>query len=410
VTNWTDDRIERAVTEWLRERTTEPVPESVYERAHRVATRRPIRRVFRSWLALAAVIAVVGGGGLLAATGLGQRPVRVTEPPRPTTTQPVAQGSAMPSPSPAESLLPSALASEPAQEPGPPNLAAVAFFDAAHGLIGGGLSNGTDSATNPAEGAIWRTSDGGRTWLEVASKTPPIMSLATVGTTQAWASAACVDGSCRPVILSSSDGGRTWRTISSVAASSMTFVDREHGWAVAPGGPSDPGGLLVTATGGSTWQPRPAPCPFGRPTAVAFVSLDRGWVGCTRRGASTNAKAVLETVDGGRSWHKRALVDIPGGLASHGSIDFFDDLDGLFMRGNGTGMWWGGRGTTQRTTDGGLNWLSGPPGSPDVTIEAGGWAIDDRTWFMVGWDGNSGSSLQQSTDAGKSWESVGTLP
>jgi photosystem II stability/assembly factor-like uncharacterized protein len=319
-----------------------------------------------------------------------------------------------PSASVAESAEPSASASESNAEPtlsAEPNLVAVAFFDRAHGLIGGGLPNAADSGSSPTEGAIWRTVDGGRTWGQVGPKAPPITGLATVGTSLAWASASCEDGTCGSAILSSTDGGATWQKISDVSASPMTFVDGDHGWAVVPGRLPSPGGLLLTTTGGRTWQTRPSPCPFGWPSAVSFVSLDHGWVGCTGGGASTNPKAVLETTDGGRTWLKRAVVDLPGGLPSHGSIDFFDELEGLFMRENGTGMWWGGRGTTQRTTDGGLTWRSSPPGSADVVIEAAGQAIDDRQWLMLGWNGDAGeTSLVLSRDAGTRWKSVATLP
>lgn len=66
------------------------------------------------------------------------------------------------------------------------------------------------------------------------------------------------------------------------------------------------------------------------------------------------------------------------------------------------------RRSTVATSDAGLIWRPIPPGEFDVSLPAAGVAVDDRTWFLLIWDGNLGRSvLEMSRDAGATWIEVG---
>jgi hypothetical protein len=230
----------------------------------------------------------------------------------------------------------------------------------------------------------------------------------------AWAGAACgdVEVPCFPGVLASADGGRTWRRVSRERVAWLSFVDAAHGCAVSPQDPTLTGPvggvvgtLLSTNDGGRTWTQRGNPCrPYIQgPIAVSFPDLSHGWIGCAGEGgAGTAPKAVMGTIDGGKTWKVRSLVTPPGGPASVGTISFGGYLAGIAMRADGIGIQWVDRSTTFRTSDGGRIWRPIPPGSPDVVSVADAWLLTDRDWFAVDFDGNDGhEKVLASQDAGR---------
>jgi photosystem II stability/assembly factor-like uncharacterized protein len=77
---------------------------------------------------------------------------------------------------------------------------------------------------------------------------------------------------------------------------------------------------------------------------------------------------------------------------------------GLAIRPEGSGIWWGGRGITERTTDGGRTWSATPAGDFDVRIPSGASLADARNWFMILWDGDVGAQvLAETHDGGETW-------
>lgn len=304
----------------------------------------------------------------------------------------------------------------PTDSPVPTSANAIAYFDADRGLLAG--STGPDGG--PTSGVIWRTADGGKTWTVAARMAAAFSSLATVGG-EAWAGASCpgASGPCDPGVWSSGDGGATWEQMSTTPVTSLVFADATHGWATqlgpAPGPVIGPliASLLSTADGGRTWTTHLDPCGagIGLAVAVAFPDASHGWVGCTSNGASTNAKGVVATQDGGKTWVLRSAVRVPGEGPSVGTIEGGDYMIGLAMRPDGTGIWWGGRGVTERTDDGGATWSSTPPGDFDVKIPSAAWLVDDQHWVIVLWDGDLGSQvLVETLDGGQTWNRISLLP
>ncbi len=263
---------------------------------------------------------------------------------------------------------------------------------------------------------MWRTTDGGRTWsAPIALPLAQPTSVAVWGTQDAWVGTDCggtVTSTCEPGVFGSSDGGRTWQRTSSTAVTSLSFADAMHGWATMMGGPAvggAAGGLLASADGGRTWSSRGNPCPAGGwPAGISFPSAQDGWVGCTgMSGGGTAAKWVMGTTNGGASWTVRSGVPEPGSGPSVGTIDFGDTLAGLAIRPDGVGIWWGARGETERTADGGRSWSVGQPGSFDVVIPVSLSLPTEADWFALAWDSNGGREvIEASHDGGRTWAAV----
>ncbi|HEY3522722.1 MAG TPA: hypothetical protein VGK63_03375 [Candidatus Limnocylindrales bacterium] len=137
------------------------------------------------------------------------------------------------------------------------------------------------------------------------------------------------------------------------------------------------------------------------------MSRSHGWVGCGGEpGAGQQAKAVVETVDGGRTWSTRSAT----GGGAVGRLFGSDYLEGISMWPSGTGFLWMGRGTTAMTRDGGRTWTAIGPGSPDVVIPLAAATVDDRTWFALVWDGNEQAQvLHMTEDSGSTWRRVAEL-
>src|SRR4029079_16384620 len=108
--------------------------------------------------------------------------------------------------------------------PGAPNqrFTAASFVDKRHGwAVGSG-------------GAIYRTSNGGRSWqLQNSGVTADLLDVKFLDAQEGWAVGA------EGIVLHTIDGGLHWTTERSGtphALERLFFTDREHGWAVGFGG------------------------------------------------------------------------------------------------------------------------------------------------------------------------------
>lgn len=153
-------------------------------------------------------------------------------------------------------------------------------------------------------------------------------------------------------ILATSDGGERWQVqerSNTAQWGSLDFVDARHGWVV---GTNE---LLTTADGGRHWRALAEPCPaIG---LVDFVSPQVGFAVAGQNSLPRNQTAwdpgttVLESQDGGRSWHRVQSPKDPHSVC-------FDSPE----RG-----WLGADGSIYSTTDGGRGWTRAVNGSPGGT-------------------------------------------
>ena len=137
---------------------------------------------------------------------------------------------------------------------------------------------------------LWRTTNGGLDWVERTlpsgvDKAPGSMAFPGVGT--GWFAGAA------GAIFKTTDGGRSWARQDSGTGRGLydiEFVDVRYGWAVGQHGT-----ILATRDGGAHWrrQRSGSTADLG---CVDFVDRLHGWAG--------DRQVRLRTTDGGRTWHK----------------------------------------------------------------------------------------------------------
>lgn len=154
-------------------------------------------------------------------------------------------------------------------------LRAMAFIDAAHGIVVG------DS------GLVLGTSDAGKTWAPQHSGTrEKLMDVTFVGQ-EGWSTG--MNGT----IIHTADGGKTWapqKTGTTQAIEGVFFLDAKHGWAVGWAGT-----ILRTIDGGAAWQIAKATEAQWSMSSIYFKDEKTGW-------AVGFAGQIMKSGDGGLTW------------------------------------------------------------------------------------------------------------
>ncbi|HEX7177544.1 MAG TPA: YCF48-related protein [Pyrinomonadaceae bacterium] len=199
---------------------------------------------------------------------------------------------------------------------------------------------------------LLKTTDGGANWsrVEVVGKetNARLVRVRFAGSEHGW-----VFGE-EGALFATSDGGRTWaRQLVPTRHLLLggAFRDARVGWLVGAGGT-----FLHTSDGGATWgaallvaassisttaaQFAPSGSRAPRVNAVSFIDERRGW-------AVGSNGSVFSTTNGGRSWSARTT----GTDADLLDVKFFDEREG-FAAGAG--------GAVLHTTDGGVTWVLQP--------------------------------------------------
>jgi hypothetical protein len=182
-------------------------------------------------------------------------------------------------------------------DPHQQNMTAVSFSDRSNGEI---VTAGSPPGASPVRGgAIFSTSDGGRTWAEDAGSVTNALDPGGQGAGPALRAVDLTvpsdtpDHAARSLIHVAGDGGAIAASnapatgfLSSVGSAAFasqpsgsgaalygtTFTDRTHGWAAGQGGT-----IVSTADGGSTWTAQ-ASGTTAALRAVAFPNPDQGYV------------------------------------------------------------------------------------------------------------------------------------
>ena len=291
-----------------------------------------------------------------------------------------------------------------------PQPVGLAFWDAEHGI-----AVDTDR--------VWTTGDGGATW---ASSKPRIGSLEFGGVralaasgSHAWVALGATGRG--EWLVGSADRGSTWRSLARGKVLSLSFVSATEGYAIRvlteaprspPGGEQD--GVFVTQDGGRTWSAvaQARPCGAWNPTSLSFVDAGHGWLYCEDDATyAAGSKAVLETGDGGRTWHWRAGSH-PGGSPAAQPLTLPGPAGKLAMDADGSGFistWTCGLG---RTTDGARSWTQSAalPGAG-----CSGWVsaiVPGGPWYLVASETLARSvetDLLRSDDRGATWSVQTTM-
>lgn len=302
----------------------------------------------------------------------------------------------------------------------------IAFWSREAGILAGfSAGNGTVY--------LAETRDGGRTLrvrLRLRERARPVEDVAVAGTGggRGWLTVETCSGSggypyagCSVNALGTVDGGERW-TAGGPRSLSFSFAGRQ-GWALMPYGPRLLGERLERLLAdvrdpGVRATPVPSPC--GRQTggaepslgAVAALGASGAALVCAGTPATlpsavqVQAKAVLVTRDGGRTW--RRLAAVQAGLSDSADLGV-GTVAGLEMLPGGRGWLWSWRGGLYATRDGGRSWRPNPlVGQFEVTEALAVSFVDERTGFALVQGASRAPYLELmvTLDGGRTWSRV----
>jgi photosystem II stability/assembly factor-like uncharacterized protein len=277
-----------------------------------------------------------------------------------------------------------------------------------------------DLERGPIAVVVWRTADGGATWLPSTLIEAPggsgffePLSLGILDDGFGWLMAAIDAGMMHQYIAlyTTPDGGGTWtrvldpygdQPVHSCPKTGLAFADASTGWMTRDcGGLIDQVTLITTADGGVTWIERPVPAPSGLPDGYAYpylcaphsIRLDTPRAGAlavscyqyldtpgpsgetTREGPH----ALYRTQDGGATWD---VLEYPGG-----EVLWLDDARG----------WALGR-KIYRTENGGVSWTL----VHEVQWDGQFTFVDPQNGWAVARDGDE-VALVRTSNGGSRW-------
>jgi photosystem II stability/assembly factor-like uncharacterized protein len=236
-------------------------------------------------------------------------------------------------------------------------LSGVAFSDAQHAWAVGG------DYSKDSQGALLLTSsDAGKTW----TRTPFTATSALEKVQFPTATAGYITGD-DGAVYSTSDGGGHWTRVlagaTDVAFTGLSFADATHGWVCGGQGNEDfyGGRCYATADGGATWKDV-SPDPSMVLHSLSFVSATEGWV-------LGEDQTVFHTSDGGATWSKERLTILS--QAQLWDVHFVDAQNGwvtgsFFPSGARYDSW----GVVLHTTDGGDSWVQQDSGTGELASAA----------------------------------------
>ncbi len=186
------------------------------------------------------------------------------------------------------------------------NLRALHFVDSMTGWAAGDA------------GAIYRTTDGGRSWKPLLSGVSANINFVYfLDWNHGWmiGDSTSKDDEGETVLVSTINGGRTWMTQKIPNLLSVHFTDLQNGWAVGRNAT-----LLHTTNGGVDWKPaEEVQAVVGLPVEssnynfgfrdVYFLDPDHGWlIGNFYGRAQSNIGGLFVTSDAGKTWKRLPLT------------------------------------------------------------------------------------------------------
>lgn len=285
------------------------------------------------------------------------------------------------------------------------------------------------------------TPNGGRSWQTV---TPPtlhgvtasidITAVAAAGTEDLWVAIYDVpglvsqpnNGSSRGEgIERSTDGGKSWSFVSppgclqNCGPLSLSMVDAQNGYAVASGTLSQGSPLFSTHDGGATWtqiatMPSLGGVAAGGPLAgsqLVFTNSLDGWAvpgtyPSYDQPQQTPGGVIYRTTNGGLTWS--TVAGLPGGRQYTLPV-FFGTQDAVTLATKGTD--YDKDPVVFVTNDDGATWTGHPiPNFEGSQFQPGSVANRFAAVGPLQWRIDVGSTLYETTDAGKTWRAFKPTP
>lgn len=233
---------------------------------------------------------------------------------------------------------------------------------------------------------MWRSTDGGDTWLRVSINSPGFILKAIdfVDSQHGWA----VGG--KGTIMATSDGGKTWKQMRRptwAALEEVSFVNLKFGYVAGSIGTYDRKtdtttagvGILRTSDGGQTWQRCYRDDTSYNVWEIATLSEMTAL-------AIVDGNRVIRTMDGGKKWHEVFFK-----LIGPQSVVFTKA---------GVG-WMVGEKLFYKSTDKGFTWRT-PQGIPCSLLEHDWWSIDFAD-ENIGMAVSEDSAIALTNDGGQTW-------
>ena len=278
----------------------------------------------------------------------------------------------------------------------------VAFWNPLSGLLVGTVTTPECLAGSSAcpGGLVERTSDGGRRWQIIDRVSIPLEAVTAAGRGVAWVTtghcgAASPDACGSRLLVLTVDWGPHWTRRPGIAVTSLSPLSAAAAWAVQPEPGAFPQGsnLVQTTDGGRSWHRATEPCVRGfgwSAWAVDFATAARGWVMCVSQPATDmQPKAVYGTTDGGIQWQLKSRTC---GFGSNGrptgqvgTLARVGYLPGFQMLADGYGWEWTSRGGLAATSDGGSRWatLAARVVTDDINSVVSASLVSDTTGYLL---------------------------
>jgi photosystem II stability/assembly factor-like uncharacterized protein len=262
---------------------------------------------------------------------------------------------------------------------------------------------------------LWYSTDGGSAWRAVTPPVPGDVSGHVVQVQFADAAHGWVSAATNPdgrLLFRTADGGRTWVAARGCApcGGTLSFLDPRTGFSLALGS------LFRTGDGGVTWR-RVARVPFQG--WIEFTDTRHGW------GVAWERPALYRTDDGGRTWTRvlrgyatlpeHGVVAVPGFVVAGSGVRRalpvrVGGRAPVFTASSRTDFVFWARGTLWRSSDAGRSWQridsKVPPRSVwnlRFTSPDDGWAIFG---VVTGTGYLRGAALARTTNGGRDWSAV----
>ena len=221
-------------------------------------------------------------------------------------------------------------------------------------------------------GIILKTEDGGVTWT-IQNSWGGFGNLSAVYAIDAETCCAVGDDG---TILMTRNGGETWSAQQSAASylSVVTFIDAHRGWCVGDSQSGDGSIVLGTENGGEAWTIVAEGLSLGMARGVDFLDADQGWVACLW---PEDSGALQKTTDGGVTW-----VTVQSVFGHYFDVCFVDASHGWAL---GDEVSYGAP-FIERTNNGGASWTRSRCGDAEYlnalffADALNGWAVGDGVW------------------------------
>lgn len=223
-----------------------------------------------------------------------------------------------------------------------------------------------------ARGVLWQGQNAGRTWqpLQLSLFRADWVETSATDTNQAWA---VVSTGMSHLLIETANAGRTWTTLSTLGQNSLV------NWFGRGRGVLETGQATLVAASGS--QTRPIPLPNGSSgfTTVAFTPPSRGWLLAS---GPHGATALYRTDNGGA---KGTSIPV---RATHAIL--------LALRGSDIAVLGG---DVAVSTDGGRHWSHHTFGGNSIILDSAAW--NDGTLWVFGTRGTTPTPLARTWSEGQ---------